>query len=461
MITSESSDARSPLPFATRRSAAFAHLTDDQVADQVTTIAAQIAAATYRFLVLLVELDRRQPWAGMGIVSTAHWLNVKCGMDMVSASEKVRVARALPGLPLIAAAFARGEVSYSKVRAMTRAATPANEDYFLNIAKSGTATHVERLVRLYRRCERQQEDARAAEQERARSFRYWKLADGSVRFEGQLPPEAAAVFVKAMEAARDVMREGAAEKFPAGNGPAGAMGEGGATDGREPVPPKGIPARGPGPLPGGNADALVVMAQTMLAHGAAPVNGGERYEVVVHVAEPMLTANGEGPAPELEDGSTIAPETARRIACDCGKVCVHEDERGEILSVGRKTRTIPPAIRRALRTRDRGCRFPGCTSRRFVDAHHIQHWADGGETKMSNLVLLCSRHHTLVHEGRWTIRAGAEGVEFVRWDGHAFGPTPLGGDDFVNAVETFEREHAVEGLRIGSNTIVPAGTGNG
>ncbi len=438
----------------------LARFSDDEVADQVTRIAAQISAATYRFLVLLAELDRRRPWSGYGIVSTAHWLNVRCGIDLVAASEKVRVARALEKLPLISAAFARGEVSYSKVRAMTRAAEPENEDYFLNIAKSGTATHVERLVRLYRRCERKRLDQQAGEQFRDRELKYWKLADGSLRFEGRLPADAAAVFLKALEAARDAMREAergmeSPGEFPAGSPAASVEGDAPSASDADPVAAQRDQSPAGHAFPAGNADALLVLAETMLAHGPAAMSGGDRYEVVVHVAEGVLPANGDGPAPELESGTALAPESARRIACDCSRICVHEDEAGEILSVGRKTRQIPPAIRRTLRSRDRGCRFPGCANRRFVDAHHIEHWADGGETKLRNLVLLCRVHHTMVHEGGWLLRLGNEGLEFVRDDGAAWGPVPLAGDEYADTLEAFERAEVSAGIRIDAHSIIP------
>ena len=101
----------------------------------------------------------------------------------------------------------------------------------------------------------------------------------------------------------------------------------------------------------------------------------------------------------MEDGPHVTAETSRRIACDSSIVAIREDENGEPLSIGRRSRTIPPPMRRALRARDKGCRFPGCTNTRFVDGHHIRHWADGGETSLDNLVLLCRHHHHLVHEG--------------------------------------------------------------
>jgi hypothetical protein len=122
-----------------------------------------------------------------------------------------------------------------------------------------------------------------------------------------------------------------------------------------------------------------------------------------------LQADGAGAQAELEGHGPIAAETTRRLACDAGVVHWLEDSHHNTLNVGRKTRSIPPAIRRALQRRDAGCRFPGCTCSRFVDAHHIHHWADGGETAMHNLVLLCRRHHRLVHEGGFGIRQTAGG----------------------------------------------------
>lgn len=147
------------------------------------------------------------------------------------------------------------------------------------------------------------------------------------------------------------------------------------------------------------ADALGVMAEGFLAHGDAMINGGDRCQIVVHVDAETLRESVAGRC-EIEEGPSLAAETARRLACDASIVAMVEDEDGEPLSVGRKTRSIPPSLRRALNARDGGCRFPGCTHKRYVDAHHIEHWAHGGETKASNLVTLCKAHHRAVHEGR-------------------------------------------------------------
>jgi hypothetical protein len=128
---------------------------------------------------------------------------------------------------------------------------------------------------------------------------------------------------------------------------------------------------------------------------------------MVHLDQEVLGADGVWAA-TLEDGSRIPAETLRRVACDCGLLAASQDAEG--LNIGRRARSVPPAIRRALRLRDHGCAFPGCTHTRFLHAHHIEHWLHGGATSLANLVLLCSFHHHLVHEGRWTIAAEADGA---------------------------------------------------
>jgi hypothetical protein len=162
------------------------------------------------------------------------------------------------------------------------------------------------------------------------------------------------------------------------------------------------------------ADAVVALAESFLAGHTATGNGGERFQVMLYVDQDPLAADG-GLAATLEDGTHVSAETLRRVACDAGMVAVGG---GGELSIGRRTRTIPPAIRRALQLRDRGCRFPGCTHNRFLHGHHVQHWLHGGETSVDNLVLLCTRHHHLVHEGGWSIECddGGECV-FVKPDG--------------------------------------------
>ncbi|MDQ3875605.1 MAG: HNH endonuclease, partial [Actinomycetota bacterium] len=143
-------------------------------------------------------------------------------------------------------------------------------------------------------------------------------------------------------------------------------------------------------------DALVAMDDVALARAPGERSGGERAQVVVHVDAGVL-ARDEGGRCELEEGPAIAPETARRIACDASLVTLRERE-GETLSLGRKTRSVSAALRRVLKERDGGCRFPGCQNTRFLDAHHLEHWAKGGETSLDNLILLCRPHHRHLHE---------------------------------------------------------------
>ena len=168
------------------------------------------------------------------------------------------------------------------------------------------------------------------------------------------------------------------------------------------------------------ADGLVMMAESVLAHGAEAMTGGDKHQIVIHVDAETLQQGHDGRC-EIEEGPSIAAETARRLACDASVVTLTENDQGHPLNVSRKTRSIPPALRRALNAPDKGCRFPGCTNTRFVDAHHIHHWADGGETRQSTLVSLCRFHHRLVHEGGIGIERLDDGaIRFVKPDGKAF-----------------------------------------
>jgi hypothetical protein len=367
--------------------------------DQITELAGHLNAAQARWLALIAEFDRREAWAEWGVKSCAHWLNWKCGLDLGAAREKLRVAHALEQLPRIAASMATGSLSYSKVRAMTRVADTATEAYFLNVALHGTAHQVEKLVRAFRRAKESQELSREAQQQANRSLSWFHDEDGSLVIKARLPAEAGAVFLKALEAA--------ANELPPPDVSAATS--------LEPVQSRS--AR--------RADALALMAEGFLASDPQPLSGGDRQQIVVHVDAQTLKHHHAGRC-ELEEGPGIAAETARRLACDASLVVLVENEQGEPLNIGRKTRTIPPALRRALKSRDQGCRFPGCTHTRFVDGHHVQHWAQGGETKLSNLVTLCRFHHRLLHEGQVVVQVLDDGAfRFIRPDGRSFdSPAP-------------------------------------
>jgi len=346
----------------------LADLTPAELEDEIATLASHIYAGTCRWLDLLAEIDRRGSWAESGSGSCAEWLAWRCALTPRAAREHVRVARRLPELPLIHAAFARGELSYAKVRALTRVADVAREEELLELARAMTAAQLERAVRAYRRVTADD----ANDVHAAAYVGYTWDGDGSLVVQARLAPEDGVLFLRALESARDSLWE------------------------REQEANRGSAEPRPGFRPT-NADAFVAMADAALSSRDAERSGGERYQVVVHADAAALSAERDSGS-HLDDGPALASETAQRLACDASVVAV-----GETLSVGRKTRTIPPALRRALRARDRGCRFPGCENHRFVDAHHVQHWARGGETKMDNLVLLCRRHHRFVHEGRYSV----------------------------------------------------------
>jgi hypothetical protein len=183
------------------------------------------------------------------------------------------------------------------------------------------------------------------------------------------------------------------------------------------------------------ADALGLLAETALTSDLDRGSAGDRYQVVLHVDAPTGVVAGAGRAVAAGEGQSgaleadhgavnVSAETSRRLACDAAVVQMTHDQDGAVLDVGRKTRTVPPSIRRALQARDHTCRFPGCTARR-CDAHHLQHWIDGGSTCLDNLVLLCRRHHRSVHEGEFELRQHSDGTAtFLRPNGSGIEAAP-------------------------------------
>lgn len=402
--------------------------------EQITELAGHINAATYRFLMLIAEFDRREGWSDGATQSCAHWLNWKCGIGFCAAREKVRTARALEGLPKISAAMERGEVSYSKVRELTRVACHATEEYLLMIAIHGTAQHVERLVRYYRRAQEAEELSREERQQANRSLQYWFDEDGSMVIKGRLSAQAGALLKKAIELAADELPETATSS--------------------DTNPPAGVSTVKFPPSQMRRADALELLAETFLQRGAAAMSGGDKHQIVIHVDAETLREGGAGRC-EIEDGPSLAVETARRLACDASIVAIVEDEHGEPLNVGRKTRSIPPAIHRALRSRDKGCRFPGCCNTRYVDAHHIQHWAHGGETKLSNLVTLCRFHHRAVHEGKVVIHVLNDGaIRFLQPDGRSFDSVAPNHTHPISDWRELPKQHEDRGIAIDARTAI-------
>jgi hypothetical protein len=233
----------------------------------------------------------------------------------------------------------------------------------------------------------------------------WKDWSGSLIVQGRIPALRGAMFEKALEAAMEAVP--ATEPISPTADP---------FDWDDPEAPK-VALR---PYGARRADALALMAESFLQHGPCTQTTADRYQVVVHIDAATLNDH-QGGRCEIEHGPSISAHAARQITCDSGIVHLVENDDGEPLNIGRKTRSIPPALRRALNARDSGCRFPGCTFHRYVDAHHVEHWADGGETKLANLITLCRAHHRMVHKGEIVIEPREDGGwRFLSQDGRPY-----------------------------------------
>ena len=403
----------------------------DRLADEITELASHIHAATCRWLGLVAEFDRRGGWFEWGCRSCAQWVSWRCGIAPVAAREHVRVARRLEELPSIRAAFADGQLSYSQVRALTRVEKVDKEEELLSLARHATAAQLERLVRAYRGVVVR---ARVAERGGPERFVTWSHDDdGSLLLRARLPAEEGAVVVAALEAGVDGLvaaHDASAEAPRSASAEAPARDEDASAEApvRERASAEALPrededASAEAPcIAELRADALVLMADTLLA-GEPAARGGDRHQVLVHVEPAALRDGAVDGRCELADGAPLAAETARRISCDAAIVPLFE-RAGRPVSIGRKTRSVPPALRRALASRDGGCRFPGCTNHRTVDAHHIEHWANGGATSLDNLVQLCRHHHRLVHEGGYSVTKQGARLVFRRPDGRTLPTIP-------------------------------------
>ena len=380
--------------------------------DELATLSAHLSAATARWLELVWKLHETG-----GGDDPAGFVAFRCGITRRESREFLRVAEALQSLPVTRAAFSRGELTFTKVRALTKVATASSEESLLELAGALTAAQLDRALRAFRRMVA--EDACHAHE--LEYVDYFVDDQGSVLLRARLAAEDGTLVVKALDAARERVlerrrHERAATREPA----AGAVPNPG-----EEAPPR--PA---------HVEALLDLARASLAaSGEAP---SERVRLVVHVDAAAFTADARGRS-ELEDGPVIAPETVRRLGCDA-EVVTQIERDGLPVSVGRARRTVPPALRRLLEARDeRTCCFPGCDRRRHLQAHHRRHWAHGGETSLENLVLLCFHHHRLVHEGGYTVEGDAEhGIRFrnrygVVWPAAPPRPPPGSIDELIAA----------------------------
>jgi hypothetical protein len=407
--------------------------------DEIAELSAHLDAASARLLDLIRRFDAEDGWDGFR--SCAEWLSWRTSLDLGAARERVRVARALGNLPRLAHALAHGELSYAKVRALTRVATPETEERLLKIGRVGTAAHVERIVRGWRWMDRKAEIEETAQQHKHRALQVYRDDDGTVVVKGRLAPEVGALLIKALDAAREALYQRARV--------AGAADVSAETSEWPNMPS----------MEQQQADALALLAETALHHGIEPGAPAERYQVVVHVDAPVL-ADADHPGQSvLEDGARVSAETSQRLACDASRVVMRHDPDGNLLEVGARTRTIPPALRRALQHRDQGCRFPGCHAR-FGQGHHIRHWAHGGPTTLSNLSLLCRRHHRAVHEEGYQVERRADGELTFR---HPYGwvipevPPPMAIADDPTA--RIRGCNEAEGLELDAHCATPGWLG--
>src|SRR5437867_8073310 len=410
----------------------------DRLGDEIAELSAHLDAATAHLLDLIREFDTREGW-NTGFRSCAAWLSWRVGLDLGAACERVRVARALGTLPLLAQALARGELSYAKVRALTRVATPETEERLLAVGRGGTAAHVERIVRGWRRVDRLAEARETARRHASRALHVYQDEDGMVIVRGRLAPETGALLVQALAAAREALYQQArATETSAG--------------------PADVSAETP-TLTQQQADALGLLAETALHHGIDPGAPGERYQVVVHVDAPVL-ADPEAPGQSvLQDGTHVSAETSQRLACDASRVVMRRTADGRVEEVGARTRTIPPALRRVLHHRDKGCRFPGC-GLPFGQGHHIRHWAQGGPTTLSNLALLWRRHHRAVHEEGYEMDRQPDGeLSFRRPDGRLVPEVPPPAAVPRDPVHALRAQHDAHGLHLHARTAMPGWLG--
>ena len=417
----------------------LAEVATERLEAEICELAGQIAAATARWVLLVAEYDDRKGWAEWGCQSAAHWLSWKCGVGIHAAREKLRVGHALTALPVMRAAFARGELSYSQVRAITRIAGAHNEDALVGIARFSTANQLDTLVRATAKAERIWDAGFAAAQLADRSFvPGFDYDDAMYTAKLRHTPDDGRLLTKALQLAAKQLKAERGDQGPD-------------TTTEQLL-----------------ADAMVAIARSFLATNLAEGTGTDDYSAVVFtddtVINPDQVCDGcggsdgapeplvrEAPRAHLEAGSVLSAETIRRIWCDTTVTRVDVRD-GTVVEISKPGRTISAALRRALGLRDSQCRFPGCCAKR-VDAHHIRYRRHRGPTTLDNLLSLCRFHHKLVHEGGYTISRGADGdLRFYDPRGRQLhNRTALSANDGADALR---QQHLDLGIVISPDSIV-------
>ena len=360
--------------------------TDRELVDELGTLSATMTAATCRLVLMCAEMDRRGIWAQQFAKSAPHWLSWRLGLAPTTAREYVRVGHALPDLPGVLTAFARAEISYSKVRAITRAARGDDGVDWVMLASTMSAGQLERFIRTLGGVE-------AADEQRALRHRVsvrWD-EDGCLVLTARLEPESGAVVMAAIDA---MERQLADQHLPVDDASAEAS-----STGRV----QRILTRTT------RADALVAVARAATEPRASgSTMAVATAEVVVHVDREHV-GTGKGRA-WIEGGGALAPSVVSRLSCNPVLTAVVHGRDGRTVDVGRRRRLVTGRLRRTVMQRDdQRCRFPGCEAARFLDVHHVVHWIDGGRTDADNLLVLCGSHHRMLHRDEFVIVAEGSG----------------------------------------------------
>lgn len=355
----------------------------ERLEEEISSFAGRLAASTAMWLCWIAAYDAREGWAGWQAKSCAHWLNWRCGVDPRTAREHVRVARALEHFPLIRQTFLDGEISYSKVRAITRVVIPENEDYLVRLALDGTASQVERVCGAIRRNDRnEEEDAKNAIENQY--VKYENNHDGTATITITAPAAQAKQSYASMleQADRRI-----ADEQQEGCGRAATI-----------------------ERLGGLARIRTETACAML-DGTIDVAEMPSAEMLFVLDSDAAGSDAPYDAECTFDHERLPPLVAKRLACDARLQLALQDAVGDALGIGRTSRVVPRRIRRAMARRDKNmCRFPGCDATRRLHAHHVVHWLDGGPTDLDNLVSLCNFHHHAVHGGGWNVESDESGV---------------------------------------------------
>jgi hypothetical protein len=366
--------------------------------EELVGAAAQVHAAMAVYVTALARFRAASGWEGPGIRTLGQWGDIALGIPAGRVTRMAHVGARLERLPLLREAFAEGAVSYEKVALVARVATADTDQRFTYLARAGSYAQLSRICEAYRDATKDDDGEADPESPEKLQERHEKCGvsvttrdDGLVRIVALLEPDDAALVVAAMDARVEAAWR---RDRPDSTSPAPDLSE-------------------------RRAVALVELATEGLVEGPDPVVRGERVEVRVHVDEGVLDGTRPDGRCSIEGIGPVPVSTVRRLICDASVRSIREQIDG-IFNLGRSQRTCNRRQRRALNQRDGGCRFPGCTMRRFVDAHHVVLWDDGGFTDMDNLVLLCAFHHRLFHEGGYAIESlGGGRFTFRRPDGTA------------------------------------------